>query len=169
MSLHCRLFGLSQYFLISICFPVLQPQNSVVCSQLSFHSAHYQISKRPRHAATHFNLCVKNKEPFPTLTDTDSPCCLVSISDSQVNFPNNLLRIDKARQHAQHRPSGQCVSYSGFLGCHALLGKLSGGAWITSQWAREGCNLLNLLTGHISSQDSALYTTTCCILTTSKE
>lgn len=128
-----------------------QPLNSDMCSQCSLHSssAHYQINRKPTGNTERlllllfFKVLSGNKDLLSWSTDTDSPCCLVSISDSQVNFPNNSPETDETQQHAQHRPLGRTPRLS--RAGPALTGGASSNEPIGSRYSY----LRNLLTGHI--------------------
>lgn len=75
-------------------------------------------------------LSEKHKQFSVKITDTDSPGCLVSISHSQVKFPNNLLG---ETGHNSTRSTG--VYLLGFLGSHALLLLLGGALAQTNELA----------------------------------
>lgn len=129
-----------------------QPLNSDMCSQCSLHSssAHYQINRKPTGNTERlllllllFKVLSGNKDLLSWRTDTDSPCCLVSISDSQVNFPNNSPETDETQQHAQHRPLGRTPRLS------RAGPALTGGASSNEPIGSRCSYLRNLLTGHI--------------------
>lgn len=129
---------------------------SVACAASLSHQQQTANSKQPRDAATVFKVSPWNKELSATWSDKHSPCCLVSIRQ-----PGALRRIssrdkktEQQQQHAQQRPSGQCV-YWGFLGCHALGGRSKS----SSQWPRASVIHLPAMfpVGEMSPLDTNTY------------